>query len=80
MLEQVQSCHSAVEELICNLEGLRTAPRLPLIDAKIERIESYLVIKQELISILQDSSQNAIIEWLLEHKINSPLLTAFLHK
>jgi len=80
MLEQIQSCHSAVEDLICNLEGVRSLPRLSVIDAKMERISAYLVIKQELVSILENSSQNAIIEWLLEHQISSPILTAILQK
>ena len=80
LLEQIQNCHSGVEELICNLEALRGSPKLCVIDAKIAQFEGYLAVKQELVSILQNSNKNAIMEWLLSNKISSPLITTLLKK
>ncbi len=80
IIQQLQTCHSAVEDLICHLEALRTIPKVDHIESKIVKLDGYLSTKQQLITILQDNNQNAIVQWLVQNQSKSGILGELLQK
>jgi hypothetical protein len=79
ILQQIQNCHSAVEELIITLEHRRTSPKLELLDHKIERVSAFLSTKEQILSLLEKGAHNPILEWLANERIDSPLLIELIH-
>jgi len=79
-MEQLQTCHSAVEDLISNLEALRCSPKIHIINDKINRYSAYLATKQDLLDLLQNNHYLSLIDWLIDNKINTPLAIEIIKK
>jgi TnpA family transposase len=80
IIQQLQTCHSAVEDLISNLEALRTYPKIDFIQHKIARYEAFLATKQDLFEIFQNNQSLYLIEWLVNNKISSPLVIEIIRR
>lgn len=59
--QQLQICHSAVEDLLINLEGLRHTPKLEIINFKIRRISIFLEAKQDILKLVQSDEEQSLI-------------------
>ena len=51
-----------------------------MIDGKIDRYDSFLTTKQELVNLLQNTNQQTIIQYLLDHQLDSVLLVSMIKK
>lgn len=80
ILQQIQICHSAVEELMINLEHLRASPKLQILDNKIDRVSAFLSTREQVLALLQKEGNNSILEWLANERIDSPLLIELIHR
>lgn len=79
MLSQLQTCHSAVEELLLNLEALRSAPKALLIEQRVQRLSAFLATREQLMGALGGDETHPVTEWLLQERLTSPLLQHIAH-